>query len=482
MPYAHARLRRSGQDRDETCDLDGTCRAACWMTLFAGHISLVIVLTVGFLLAVIVTQQRRSPQSTLAWLLAFVLLPYGAIPLFLLLGFRDNRADGLKIDFGGSASPNDVRSSPLEDVFAVSGLPPALAGHDFSLLDTPQAAHHAIFDIIARTQHDLWVSFYIVSKDPEGRAFLTALTEKARTGVDICLLLDWLGGIVAPRGALRDFKQAGGKLRYSATPHVRWNGRSLNLRNHRKMIISDGTAVFAGGMNIGGQYMTPSSDSDAWSDLSFTLSGPAINTFVAVFQADWFNANDKALPKRTTIPAKTGAARLQLVPSGPGIEGDVLHDALVHAIHCARAQIWLATPYYLPSDALNEALMSACKRGLDVVVMTPARSNQRLTDLARGPYLRALQTRGGKVLLHPGMLHAKMGVIDDAAWVGSANFDMRSMFLNSELSLFVSDADSRRLLTAWFANQAKHCKIMTRVPTRLQQFVEGFFRLLAPIL
>lgn len=443
------------------------------MNLFAGHIVVVIVLTLGFLLAIIVTQQRRFPQSTLAWLLAFFLLPYGAIPLFLLLGFRNKQTSGLQISSGGSLDLGEGKQSPLEDVFAACGLPPAVSGNDFTLLDTPQNAHRAIFKIIAGAQHDLWVSFYIISKDEEGRAFLSALTDQARTGVNVCLLLDWFGAFAAPRGALRAFRQAGRKLRYAAIPNLRWHGPGLNLRNHRKMIISDGVAAFAGGMNVGGQYMSSSTNTDVWTDLSFTVSGPAINIFCAAFQADWSSAkiDTDTLSQPVAKQAKTGTARLQLVPSGPGIDGDVLHDSLVHAIHCAHNRIWLASPYYLPSDTLSEALSLACRRGVDVIIITPAKSNQRLADLARGPYLREVQRRGGNILLHPGMLHAKMGVIDDTAWIGSANFDMRSMFLNSELALFVSDADSVRRLTTWFEQEAARCQTMTSTPTLFQKFL-----------
>lgn len=452
-----------------------------WLT---GHLVIVVVLAVGFLLAVIVTQQRRSPQSSLAWLLAFVLLPYASIPLFLFLGFRKKRALGMRVNFDQPANCTTEAQSPVEEVFAASSLPPALSGHDFTLLDTPKNAHQAIFQTIEKTRRDLWVSFYIVSNDPEGRAFLAALTNKARAGVNVCLLLDWLGAFAAPRSALRDFQNAGGALRYAATPHVRWSGPSLNLRNHRKMIISDGALAFSGGMNVGTQYMSAAPNDHAWVDLSFTLRGPAISTFAAVFRADWLGSGppDDSLSKDTKAHSAIGTTRAQLVPSGPGIGGDPLHDGLVHAIHCARDRVWLASPYYLPSDGLNDAILSACKRGVDVIVMTPATSNQRLTDWARGPYLHEVYRQGGKIILHPWMLHAKMGLIDETSWVGSANFDMRSMLLNYELALFVSDTDTVNILAAWFEKEATRCQIMQGPPTRFQQLFEGFFRLLAPVL
>jgi cardiolipin synthase len=104
------------------------------------------------------------------------------------------------------------------------------------------------------------------------------------------------------------------------------------------MIISDGASVFAGGMNVGGQYMTLLVSPDAWTDVSFTVLGPAIHTFATVFEADWANANIRGapLPAHSMAQAATGTARAQLVPSGPGIDEDALHDALVHAIHCAH--------------------------------------------------------------------------------------------------------------------------------------------------
>ena len=160
-----------------------------------------------------------------------------------------------------------------------------------------------------------------------------------------------------------------------------------------------------------------------------------------VFRSDWAVVtgrptvpNDEPKAKRTT--ATGGKSVVQVVPSGPDLPNDVFHDGLTVAIHQAKQRVWIATPYFLPTESLSMALGLAARRGIDVRILIPETSNQRLTDFARGAYLRNLYTDGCQILRYrPSMMHAKAGLIDMMAWVGTANFDVRSMLLNFELAV-----------------------------------------------
>ncbi len=174
---------------------------------------------------------------------------------------------------------------------------------------------------------------------------------------------------------------------------------------------------------------------------------------------------------------------MQLVPCGPDTMFDLLHDALVNAIHSAKHRIWIATPYFLPTELLSNALVIAARRGLDVRILLPWRSNQRLADFARGAYLREIQEAGSKILFfHAGMMHAKASVIDDMAYVGSANFDVRSMLLNFEVALFVYDAATVEEVKSWFNTQEQKCALGIEPAGLVRRVSEGVFRLGAPML
>ena len=434
-------------------------------------ISLVVLIAAGFML-----QQRRSPQSTAAWLLALIVMPYVAVPIFLTLGFR-KRHDGREaIDFRPIEASGPV--DPLDALWRGYGLPPATGGHRLDLHQTPDAAREALFAAVTQARRRIDALFYIVSNDAQGRAFVEALTAKAREGVAVRLLIDRLGTLFPPTAGLRAFQDAGGRLEYFSPLVQRPRRGHLNLRNHRKMLIVDDTQVFSGGMNVGEEYL----GKEAWTDLAYTLEGPAVRSFTDVFESDWSGLGGaEAEHPPSANPAGDRVA--QLTPSGPDLPHDGFHDGLVNAIHRADRRVWIATPYFLPTDGLSEALSIAARRGIDVRVMLPRRSNQRVADFARGAYLRELAASGARIeLFGPGMMHAKVGLIDDAGYLGSTNFDVRSMLLNFETALAVHDPASLADLDRWFEARAAHCRSDLAEAGTFRRIAEGLFRIGAPML
>jgi cardiolipin synthase len=249
------------------------------------------------------------------------------------------------------------------------------------------------------------------------------------------------------------------------------------------MIIADRARLFAGGRNIGTHYMGPVETSDRWIDLSFLLEGPAVQGFADVFRSDWSMSRKDEAPEMLTEGLPAGDTIAQLVTCGPDSNYDPLHDALVNAIHSARRRVWIATPYFIPTEHLEHALATAARRGLDVRIMLPRKSNQRSADLARGIFLRGLQAAGCRILFVEGaMMHAKAGMIDSAAWLGSANFDVRSMLLNFETTLAVYDPPTVARLSRWFEDTQALCTEGAPPAGLLRRTIEGLFRLGAPVL
>ena len=448
------------------------------MSLTFSHFLIVFGIVVAVAVVVTVLQQRRTPQSAIAWILAIVLVPYVSLPVFMVLGFRKKGSRFSTVSFA-QPEPQYRVSNPLADNFHQLGAPHATSENALDLHSDAGAARTSLFAMVRGAQTQIDVLFYILDNDAEGREFVDLLTAKAKQGVAVRLNLDWLGSLRRPSKNIARLVRAGGEVRYFLPFFHHPATGNINLRNHRKMVVVDCELLWSGGRNIGAVYLNE--QTAGWHDLSFVASGPVVQAYVDLFNADWD-------PEQSIAPVprhieKRGAAQLQLVASGPDLVEDPFHDGLLTAIYRANRRIWIATPYFIPTNAMQQGLLSAVKRGVDVHIFVPERSNHRMTDYARGLYLRDLQDAGAKVhLFQDGMQHAKAGIVDDCGWVGSANFDVRSLLLNFENILFCYDDASVQSLEKWFSEQRQKSKIGMNKAGKAAKIVEGIFRLVSPVL
>ena len=445
--------------------------------LFFEHVLVVLGVLAVAVSVVMALQRSRSPQSSAAWILFIILLPYVAVPLFIALGFRkERRRHALR--FG--ARPSGPMVPGPAQVFTALGCPAPAGGNRIGFHDTPHEATTALRDLLDSARVRVDVLFYIVARDVSGRAFIRRLTELARSGIEVRVMLDWLGSLHRPRAELAALRAAGGQVHvFSPFPALMDRGR-LNLRNHRKLVMVDGRQAWAGGRNVGDEYLA--SPPGAWRDLSFTVEGPLLDQLATLFRSDWAVTRDKVGDLQAKV-AHAGSAELQLVPAGPDDPDDRLHDGLVAAIHRADHRVWIVTPYFVPSEPLSGALCTASRRGVDVRIVIPRKSNQWTADLARGAYLRDAAGAGVRILCQPeGMLHAKCVLIDDIALAGSANFDIRSMLLNFEMMVACHDPETVAALEARITALAAGCDEGLPASGRLRRLAEGVMRLGAPIL
>jgi cardiolipin synthase A/B len=450
---------------------------------FIPHLEIVFGGTLALIAVLLLVQQRRSPQSTAAWLLLIFLVPYLALPLFLAFGIRkSNRVPRLR--FSRPAADWPVQAD-ADRVYRALGMPAATPGNAIEFFMNGGAAYDGLKRLIESARHSIDAQFYIVQDDAVGSAFVRLLEAKAREGVRVRLQIDRFGGLSRPRKDLRALKHAGGQVSFASRFIGMPGSGRLNCRNHRKTLIVDGRRAFGGGMNVGCDYMSLGADTPEadWTDLSFVIEGPAVQAYMDIIVSDLKTAPDATDFRQTDAAAQpAGSAILQPVPSGPDIKGDILHDGLVCEIHRAKRRIWIVTPYFLPTDQLGHALMVACARGVDVRLLIPDVSNQKLADLARGTYLRNFREAGGRIIRNQRMIHTKTGIIDDLAWAGSANFDVRSMYINFETALMIYDPQSVGVLEAWVSEQfalGSDGLIEIGFGRRL---AEGAFRLAAPVL
>jgi cardiolipin synthase len=324
---------------------------------------------------------------------------------------------------------------------------------------------------------------FILGRGLVGQQVIDKLCEKARAGVRVRLLLDGLGSLMAGRPELGPLKAAGASVVLFVPPlHSPLKGRT-NLRNHRKMLIIDGALesrrLWCGGRNLASEYFEGDAHRAAWHDLSFDLAGQLVLQAQALFDRDWAFARTERAPQE--MPPEAEAIEhgpdlgAQLVASGPDQLDDTVYTLLLSSSYQARQRIALVTPYFVPDAALLMALCLAARRGVDVELLIPARSNHRMSDLARGRALRALAQAGARIWLAPQMLHAKLAVIDDQlVLAGSANFDSRSLFLNYELMVAFRERAHVQAFAAWYENErASAARYEASKPSLTRDVAEG---------
>jgi cardiolipin synthase len=270
--------------------------------------------------------------------------------------------------------------------------------------------------------------------------------------------------------------------------HSPLKGRA-NLRNHRKLVAAGaacvGERLWCGGRNLAAEYFEGEPGRPAWRDLSFDLQGPLVRQAAELFQCDWTFALGAQLcapgikaeqpDANAALVTGPGERAAQVIASGPDQADDTVHALLVSAAYRARARMRLVSPYVVLDDALLMALALAARRGVQVDLLLPERSNHRLADFARHRSLRTLASAGVGVWMTPRMLHAKAAIVDEAlALVGTTNLDSRSLFLNYELMVaFHHTADIARYATWFDAERATADAYAMQAPGLWRHFTEG---------
>lgn len=451
--------------------------------------------------------ERRQPGNTLAWLLAIVLLPYVGVPLFLLLGGRKirrltarKRRIRLPVMPGARASAATL-ANPVAQSMCTSGAGEPVAGNTTRLLLSGEDAFAELENQILSARHTIHIATYILGRDAVGRRIVKLLARRAREGVKVRLQLDALGCFFSSGRFVEPIRRAGGEVA-KFLPVIPLSSRgSANLRNHRKIAVFDHHTAIIGGHNLAREYIGPQPWKKRWTDIGALISGPAASQLDEVFLADWVFATGRPLdpapppaatastPPSPVLPhlAPTGG-ELQVVASGPDVQGDPLYEGILSLIQEARHSIWIVTPYFIPDEVLLRSLVVKARAGRDVTLVLPQHSNHPVTDLARRPLLRQLVRAGARILAYqPRMLHAKAIIVDDRqAILGSANLDMRSLFVNFEIGVLLHTPADVQPLRIWAGALVRECTPLTLADLRRRPFpanlVEDLSRLLTPLL
>ncbi len=437
-------------------------------------------------------KQRRHPSAAIAWVIALVLMPYMALPLYLIFGSRKIVVAPRRsvIAFSQPGPVPDTRNPVFESaqLAAALGLPAAASFEQLTIHQDGGQALQSLRSMISSATKTLDVCTFLFGRDMLGDEITTLLTQRSRQGVRIRLLIDGIGFYIGGHPNLKRLTSAGVQVALFVSPlRSPLRGRT-NLRNHRKLVIVDGTWMWTGGRNLAAEYFEgdPSSlrKKRAWIDLSFDLRGALTQQADQRFEQDWIFATKGVTVKRPNpaVPIFTaGANSARLIASGPDQADDTIYTLLVSACFTAHSRILAVTPYFVPDATLLMALTLAARRGIAVDLLLPRKSNHRLADIARHAALRELAAAGARIWLAPSMIHAKAVLIDDdMALVGSANLDERSLFLNYELMVAFYEPSVVQSFARWIAlQQNSAASYRPRPPGLAREFVEGLVRWVA---
>ncbi len=444
--------------------------------------------------------ERRQPGNTLAWLMAIILVPYVGVPLYLIFGGRKIRRLAARKRRIRLPVPPEARASaatlahPVSQSISTNGAGEPVGGNRVRLLRDGEDAFAELERCILAAKHTIHIATFILGRDPTGRRIVQLLARRAREGVKVRLQLDALGCLFSSRRFVDPLRRAGGEVA-TFLPVIPLTSRgSANLRNHRKIAVFDHAVAIVGGHNLAREYLGPQPWRKRWTDLGAVIEGPAAAQLDDVFLADWTFATGSPVEPETLAPAPdftadpSATSELQVVASGPDVTGDPLYEGLLAMIQEAKQSIWIVTPYFIPDEVLLRSLVVKARAGRDVTLILPARSNHPVTDLARRAYLRQLVRAGARVLAYqPRMLHAKTVIVDDAlGLIGSANVDMRSLFVNFEIGVMLHSGADVHALRRWAGELARHSQPVLLGDLKRRRFpanlLEDLSRLLTPLL
>ena len=466
-----------------------------------------VIIVVGSALAAAIHAllTRETPSGAFGWIGVSLLFPPVGPLLYYMFGINRVRIRARRLDRAsrhGLGAHHPGANAPLRDYSAFLdprryGLAaagdrlsawPIVPGNDVAVLHNGEAAYPPMLEAIERATRFVYMTTYILETNTVGRRFITALGRAAARGVDVRVLIDGVGEYYAwpGRRAVTLLRREGVQAARFLPPRLIPPSLQLNLRNHRKILVTDAGVAFTGGMNIGDRHMVTETGGTA--DLQFRLAGPVVRQIEAVFLSDWAFATGRQSGVSRRRIAANGSAACRTVENGPTRDTERLATLLATAVTSARERVLIMTPYFLPGPALIGALQAAALRGLDVSIVLPERNNLPFVAWAARHGLGELLARGVRIYHRPPpFAHTKLFVVDDDyALVGSPNLDPRSLRLNFELAVEIFDtaavarlaehlrdtrADSRRYTLADLRRR--------RWPARLR---DSFFWLFSPYL
>ena len=470
-------------------------------------------LTIRIGLSLRVIMRKRAASVSLAWLIIILLLPFLGAIVYLMFGevrLGERRAakrlseqpvilqwtKALYKRVSINWEQINPECIPINRQIDTIVHIPTMPDNSLELITEPTAFLRKLIVDIRKAKSSCFLEFYIWNEGGLADDVTKALFDAKKRGVTCRILVDSIGSKTFISGTLAEKMRSAGIEIVEALPAgiIRALFVRIDLRNHRKVAIIDGTIAYTGSQNlVDPRFFKQNQGVGKWIDAMVRINGPVVEVMTASFIYDWMMESHAPLeelyPTSDIGPVgSSGDALVQLVPSGPNLQEGAIHDLLLTTIYAARKELTLTTPYFVPDNAILAALKSAAQRGVDVTIIVPEKNDSRLVHYASRARYEILTKAGVKIMgFSGGLLHAKTITIDgDFCLFGSVNLDMRSFWLNFEMTLFIYNKQFttkvRELQQSYLLNAKKiDCEIFTRRPFR-ERFKENVALLVGPLL
>ena len=452
-----------------------------------------------------VLMDNRQPAKTMAWVLVLLFVPVVGIVLYFFFGQNVR-----KMRFISQRSLDQLtRRSMLEFVeqrelrlpdeyrtqirlFANQNMSLPFKDNEADIYTSGYDFFPALLRAIAEAKHHIHLEVYIYADDALGRLVADALIARSKAGVEVRLIYDDVGSWRVKKSFFERMRNAG--IDVHAFMPVKFPAftSKVNYRNHRKLCVIDGTVGFIGGMNIALRYVkgTPR---QPWRDTHLCVRGGAVYALQCSFLVDWYFVDRTLITNRRYYPPVPWRINndciAQVVTGSPVAQWPDMMQGYVRVLLEAQQYVYIATPYFLPTEPILFAMRTAALAGVDVRLMLPRHSDSRLLEWASISYVMETLEAGVKVLLYTaGFNHSKLLVCDDSLCTcGSANVDFRSFENNFEANIFFYDRTMALRMKQVFLDDEAHCttidnvRELTHRPFRLRLW-ESVVRLISPLL
>lgn len=472
------------------------------------------LLAVNMIFAIVVVFfERRSPKSVWGWLLLLYFLPIVGFLFYLLLGMDMHKRKLFRVkevadsvQEAARKQEHSLKSMDLEQleahletyreliVYNLKAADAVLTGdNDMDIFTDGNRLFDTILQDLEQAKRFIHIQYYIIKNDVLFERLREVLVRKAAEGVEVRILYDGMGCRSVSHGFWRVCNAQGLETAEFFPALFRRVHLRMNYRNHRKILIVDNEVAYMGGFNIGKEYVDLDEKLGHWRDTHLRIRGSAVLCLQLRFLLDWNYASGKNLfgnPKYYAEAAygKRDFCKVQVIASGPDHRGQIIRDNYLSLIYKAKKSIYIQTPYFIPDEAVLDALRMAVLAGIQVNIMIPCKPDHMFVYWATYSYIGDLVMAGANCYTYDnGFLHAKGMIVDGRVLCyGTANMDIRSFALNFEVNVVVYDEAKAKEMEECFQQDLKDCTKITREEyagrAPIIRLKEQICRLLSPLL
>jgi cardiolipin synthase len=409
----------------------------------------------------------ETPSKALGYLLLVISFPVGGVLIYMSVGLNYRKKElyrkKLKIDekeypkleeeaIALSLETLSKNKDKIDNFYQLASFSKdkslTSSNNNVTVMVNGEAKFPDVFESLRSAKHHIHIEYYIYENDTIGNELAQILIEKAKEGVEVRFIYDDFGSSGIRKNIAHQLREAGVEAYPFYKIKLIMLANRMNYRNHRKIIVVDGTIGYIGGINVSDKYINNDKDDKLyWRDTHLKIVGNSVFNLQTIFLADWnFCANQKIRYSSNYFPEKSEAEHygnhlVQIVSSGPDSKYPKIKYTLIQAILSAEKEICITTPYFIPDKSFLEAINIAALSGIEVKLLVPTRSDSFIVNTTSQSNFQELLDVGVKIYSYDkGFVHAKTMVCDQkVAIIGTANFDNRSFDLNFEINAIVYD-------------------------------------------